>query len=71
MAPELLRVRGSTNGCVFAFGVMAFRLLTERLPYDASTNAAIMLQRINAEPLDPVRQPSLSYPKSFAACSVN
>ena len=40
---------------------MAFELLTERLPYDATNNAALMLQRINAEPLDPAQvKPQLS-----------
>jgi serine/threonine-protein kinase len=40
---------------------MAFELLTDRLPYDATNNAALMLQRINAEPLDPAKvKPALS-----------
>jgi eukaryotic-like serine/threonine-protein kinase len=62
MAPELLRREAIDERIdIFAFGVMAFELLTERLPYDASTNAAIMLQRINAEPLDPALvRPQLS-----------
>jgi serine/threonine protein kinase len=62
MAPELLRREAIDERIdIFAFGVMAFELLTERLPFDATTNAAIMLQRINAEPLDPAMvRPQLS-----------
>ncbi len=46
---------------VFAFGVMAFEFLTERLPYDATNATHMMLQRINTEPLDPaVVKPQLS-----------
>jgi eukaryotic-like serine/threonine-protein kinase len=62
MAPELLRREAIDERIdVFAFGVMAFEFLTERLPYDATTNAAMMLQRINAEPFDPaVVKPQLS-----------
>jgi serine/threonine protein kinase len=62
MAPELLRREAIDERIdIFAFGVMAFELLTERLPYDASNNAAMMLQRINAEPLDPALvKPQLS-----------
>jgi serine/threonine protein kinase len=62
MAPELLRREAIDERIdIFAFGIMAFEFLTERLPYDATTNAAIMLQRINAEPLDPaVVKPQLS-----------
>jgi serine/threonine protein kinase len=62
MAPELLRREGIDHRIdIFAFGVMAFEFLTERLPYDATNNAALMLQRINAEPLDPAQvKPQLS-----------
>src|SRR5262249_52403849 len=62
MAPELLRREAIDERIdIFAFGIMAFELLTERLPYDATNNAALMLQRINAEPLDPaVVKPQLS-----------
>ena len=62
MAPELLRREPIDDRIdIFAFGVMAFELLTERLPYDATTNAVLMLQRINVEPLDPaVVKPQLS-----------
>jgi eukaryotic-like serine/threonine-protein kinase len=62
MAPELLRREAIDERIdIFAFGVMAFELLTERLPYDATNNAALMLQRINAQPLDPAQvKPQLS-----------
>jgi serine/threonine protein kinase len=62
MAPELLRREAIDERIdIFAFGVMAFEFLTERLPYDATTNAALMLQRINSEPLDPaIVKPELS-----------
>ena len=62
MAPELLRREAIDERIdIFAFGVMAFELLIERLPYDATNNAALMLQRINAEPLDPAKvKPQLS-----------
>ena len=62
MAPELIRREPIDERIdIFAFGVLAFEFLTERLPYDATNNAAIMLQRINTEPLDPaVVKPKLS-----------
>ena len=62
MAPELLRREAIDERIdIFAFGIMAFEFMTDRLPYDATTNAALMLQRINAEPLDPaVVKPELS-----------
>jgi len=54
MAPELLRRELIDERIdIFAFGVMAFEFLTERLPYDASNSIRLMLQRINTEPLDP------------------
>jgi eukaryotic-like serine/threonine-protein kinase len=62
MAPELLRREPIDERIdVFAFGVMAFEFLTERLPYDANNSTALMLQRINTEPLDPaIVKPKLS-----------
>jgi serine/threonine protein kinase len=53
MAPELLR-RETTDEKIdiFSYGVLAFELLTGRMPYDATNNQAIMLQRINTDPLD-------------------
>jgi serine/threonine protein kinase len=62
MAPELLRREPIDERIdIFAFGVLAFELLTDRLPYDANNSATLMLQRINTEPLDPVAiKPKLS-----------
>ncbi len=62
MAPELLKREPIDEGVdIFAFGVLAFEFLTNKLPYDAPNNAALMLQRINAEPLDPaIAKPKLS-----------
>lgn len=56
MAPELVR-RQPTDELidVFAFGALALEFLTGKLPYDASGSMAAMLQRINADPLDPAR----------------
>jgi eukaryotic-like serine/threonine-protein kinase len=62
MAPELLRREPIDERIdIFAFGVMAFELLTNRLPYDATNTPTLMLQRLNTEPLDPaVVRPQLS-----------
>jgi serine/threonine protein kinase len=62
MAPELLRREPIDERIdIFAFGVMAFELLTDRLPYDATNTPTLMLQRLNTEPLDPARvKPKLS-----------
>jgi serine/threonine protein kinase len=62
MAPELLRREPIDERIdVFAFGVLAFELLTDRLPYDANNSTTMMLQRINTEPLDPaIVKPQLS-----------
>jgi serine/threonine protein kinase len=56
MAPELIRREPTDERIdVFSFGVMAFELLTGRLPYGGGQSTmAQMTQRINAEPLDPV-----------------
>jgi serine/threonine protein kinase len=55
MAPELLRREPIDERIdIFAFGVLAFEFLTNRLPYDARNTTTLMLQRINTEPLDPV-----------------
>jgi eukaryotic-like serine/threonine-protein kinase len=56
MAPELLRREQTDERLdIFAFGVMAFEFLTNRLPYDATNTTTLMLQRINTEPLDPAK----------------
>jgi serine/threonine protein kinase len=62
MAPELLRREPIDERIdIFAFGVMAFEFLTDRMPYDATNSTTMMLQRINTEPLDPaVVKPKLS-----------
>ncbi len=62
MAPELLRREPIDERIdIFAFGVLAFEFLTNRLPYDANSSTTIMLQRINSEPLDPaIVRPQLS-----------
>jgi eukaryotic-like serine/threonine-protein kinase len=62
MAPELLRREPIDERIdIFAFGVMAFEFLTDRLPYDATNSTTMMLQRINTEPLDPAKvTPKLS-----------
>jgi eukaryotic-like serine/threonine-protein kinase len=62
MAPELLRREPTDERIdIFAFGAMAFEFLTDRLPYDATNNTTMMLQRINSEPLDPAKvKPKLS-----------
>jgi len=58
MAPELVRRETIDERIdIFSFGAMAFEFLTDKLPYDASaTNSmAMLLQRINTDPLDPER----------------
>ena len=45
----------------FSFGVLAFELLTDRLPYPATNSTTTMLQRLNTEPLDAAEvKPKLS-----------
>ncbi len=55
MAPELIR-RESTDERIdiFGFGVMAYELLTNRLPFGGGTSIAQMTQKINVAPIDPV-----------------
>lgn len=64
MAPELIRREPTDERLdIFSFGVMAFELLTDRQPYDAKVtdSMAVMLQRINTNPLDPAQaNPTLS-----------
>ncbi len=66
MAPELMRRETTDKRLdIFAFGVMAFEFLTNRLPYEAGgdNQMALMLQRINSEPLDPEKiNPNLPAP---------
>jgi serine/threonine protein kinase len=62
MAPELIRREPIDERIdIFGFGVLAFEMLTGRLPYEGSNSTTMMLQRLNIEPLDPVRvKPKLS-----------
>jgi serine/threonine protein kinase len=62
MAPELIRREPIDERIdIFGFGVLAFELLTGRLPYQASNSTATMLQRLNTEPLDAAKvKPKLS-----------
>jgi serine/threonine protein kinase len=62
MAPELIRRESIDKKIdVFSFGVLAFELLTDRLPYPATNSATTMLQRLNLEPLDAAKvKPKLS-----------
>lgn len=62
MAPELLRREPIDERIdVFAFGVLAYEFLTGRMPYEGGNNAAMMMQRINTDPIDPARaRPQLS-----------
>lgn len=65
MAPELIR-RESTNEKldVFSFGVVAYELLTDKLPYGGGNNTmAQMTQKMNADAMDPaLANPRLSEP---------
>ena len=55
MAPELIRREPTDERIdIFGFGVMAYELLTGRLPFGGGTSLAQMTQKINVAPLDPV-----------------
>ena len=63
MAPELIRREPTDERIdIFGFGVMAYELLTNQLPFGSSGNSlAQMTQKINAEPNDPaLANPRLS-----------
>ena len=65
MAPELLRREPTDERIdVFSYGVTAFEALTGKHPYDVTNNSmAMMLQRINTDPMDPLKaNPKLSPP---------
>lgn len=64
MAPELIRREPIDEGIdIFAFGVLAYEFLTDKLPYDASSSMASMLGRINQDPIDPYKaNPNLPPP---------
>ena len=54
MAPELLRRESIDEGIdLFGFGVVAFALLTGRLPYDSPASPNALLQRFRTPPHDP------------------
>jgi serine/threonine-protein kinase len=62
MAPELLRREPIDERIdVFSLGVVAFRLLTERMPFDAPSSANTLLQRFSLPANDPAQlKPKLS-----------
>jgi serine/threonine protein kinase len=56
MAPELIRREPIDERIdIFAFGALAFELLTDKLPYDSTNSMTAMLQRLNTDPLDPAK----------------
>jgi serine/threonine protein kinase len=56
MAPELVRREPIDEKIdIFAFGVLAYEFLTDKLPYDSKSSMASMLGRINQEPIDPYK----------------
>ena len=64
MAPELIR-RESTDERIdiFSCGVMAFEMLTDRIPYDMTDDQmALMRQRMNTDPIDSPRSSPTSTP---------
>ena len=62
MAPELIRREPIDERIdIFSFGVVAFEMLTDRLPYPCNNSATTMLQRLDMAPLDPATaKPKLS-----------
>jgi serine/threonine protein kinase len=62
MAPELIRREPIDERIdVFSFGVLAFELLTDRIPYPSSNSTTTMIQRLNVEAIDPAKvKPKLS-----------
>src|SRR5271165_1448486 len=62
LAPELIRREPIDERIdIFSFGVLAFELLTDRLPYPATNSSTTMLQRFNTEPPDAAKvNPKLS-----------
>lgn len=62
MAPELIR-RETTDERIdiFGFGVMAYELLTDRLPFGGGSSLAQMTHKMNVDPMDPaLANPRLS-----------
>lgn len=63
MAPELIRREETDERIdIFGFGVLAFELLTDKMPFGGSGSSLVqMTQKINAEPMDPaLANPRLS-----------
>ena len=55
MAPELIRREPTDERLdIFGFGVMAYELLTNRLPFGGGSSLQQMTQKINVPPIDPV-----------------
>ncbi len=53
MAPELMRREPTDERIdIFSWGLMAFELLTDRIPYDAKDQMALMRLRMNTDPID-------------------
>lgn len=53
MAPELFRQWVTPQADIYALGVVIFRLLTAEYPYTAETQAALMYQIMEGQPLKP------------------
>ena len=62
MAPELIRREPTDERIdIFGFGVMAFELLTDKLPYGGGNSLAQMTHKINVDPMDPaIANPRMS-----------
>ena len=53
MAPEVIRREPKNEKIdIFAFGVMTFEFLTNKMPYEAAEGMQLMTQRMNSEPID-------------------
>ncbi len=67
MAPELIRRETTDERMdVFSFGIMAFELLTDRQPYDATDQIGIIRQRMNIDPMD-IAQAAPDLPENLCA----
>jgi serine/threonine protein kinase len=54
MAPELIRREPTDERIdIFSFGVVAFELLTDRLPFGGGTSLKQMTVRVNSDPIHP------------------
>ena len=61
MAPEVIRREAIDESIdIFAFGAVAYEFLTDKLPFESTSSLTSVVQRINAEPLDPaIANPNL------------